>query len=126
MKINFKFINTGSSRLVFLIGKYAIKIPRCCVKPDNTFYGKLLGFLWGWEANRVEYKWSKSKTYDFLNPVKFSILGSIIIVFDRARVLTDIEFMDLNKDDFPFGKFEFKTDSFGFVNGVVKILDYGN
>lgn len=120
------FINTGSTRLVFLIGNWAIKIPRCFIKPDNSFYGSLLNFLWGWEANRTEYIWSKSNIYEFLNPVKLSLFGSMILVFERAQVLTDKEFMELNKADFQFEKYEFKTDSFGYVNGKIKILDYGN
>ena len=62
-----KIIKTGSTRLVILTDKYAIKIPRCCIKSDNSFYGKTIGFLEGWLANRYEYKWYKSNVFDFLS-----------------------------------------------------------
>ena len=121
-----KFINTGSTRLVFLVGKYAIKTPRCCIKPDNKFYGKLMGFLQGWIGNRSEYIWSKSKIYPFLNPVRLSLFGSLIIVMDRADIISDDEFLLLNKNDFDFYGFEFKADSFGKVNNTIKVIDYGS
>ena len=66
-----KLIKTGSTRLVILTDKYAIKIPRCCIKPDNSFYGKIIGFLEGWLANRYEYKWYKSDLFDFLCPIEY-------------------------------------------------------
>ena len=121
-----KFINKGSTRLVFLVGRYAVKTPRCCIKPDNSFYGKLLGFLQGWLGNRTEYIWSKSKIYPFLNPVRLSILGSLIIVMDRADEITEKEFHMLKEADFNFGGFEWKLDSFGKINNIVKVVDYGN
>lgn len=83
-KLNFKFIKSGSTRLVFLLGNYAVKIPRCFIKSDDSFYGNIHNFLNGWKANRTEYIWSKSNLYLFLNPVKRSLLFSIILIFDRA------------------------------------------
>lgn len=124
MTLRFKFINTGSTRLVFLLGSYAIKIPRCFVQPDNSFYGQLLGFLWGWEANRVEYVWSKSKIYNYLNPVRLSLFWSLIVIQDRVEEITIDEFINLPK--FNFGSYEHKIDSFGKVNNKIVIIDYGN
>lgn len=124
MSLKFKCINTGSTRLVFLIGSYAFKIPRCCVKLDNSFYGRLLGFLWGWESNRVEYVWSKSKIYDYLNPIRLSLLWSLIIVQDRVEEISREEFFNLTP--FEFGGYEHKIDSFGKLNNKIYIIDYGN
>ena len=123
--MNFKFIDTGSTRIVFLIGNHAVKIPRF-IKPDNSFYGKLLGFLWGWEANRTEYIWSKSNLYSFLNPVKLSLLFSLILIFDRTQELSENEFFNLNPEDYNFGSYEHKMDSFGKINSEIRIIDYGN
>lgn len=120
----FKLINTGSTRLVFLISNYAIKIPRCFVKPDNSFYGKLYGFLMGWLSNRHEYMWSKTGM-SFLLPVKLSIFGSLIIVMDRAEEITEEEFFSLSEEDFNFEAIEFKIDSFGKINNTIFALDYG-
>ena len=124
--INIKCISTGSTRIVFLIGKYAIKIPRVIVQPDNKFYGRLHEFICGWKANRTEYIWSKSNIYPFLNPVKISLLFSIILIFDRSEELSRDEFFNLNEEDYNFGGYEHKIDSFGKINSEIKIIDYGN
>jgi len=117
------FINSGSSRLVFLTENYAIKIPRCCVKPDNSFYGRVIGFLEGWKANRYEYIWSKAKIYDFLCEVEYSLLFSMIIIMKRAKPLDRDEFFKL--DTFNFGGYEHKLDSLGKINDKVVVIDYG-
>ena len=102
---NFKFINTGSTRLVFLIGQYAIKIPRCFTKVEDSFHGRL---------------------YDFLLPVKLSLLGSIIIIMKRAEPIVREEFLNLKEEDYNFRGYEFKEDSFGKINNKIFIVDYGN
>ena len=121
-----KLITKGSSRLVFLIGNYALKIPRVFVEADDKFYGKLYTFLKGWQSNRYEYLWSKSNLYDFLLPVKFSVFYSIIIIMDKATELTVDEFSMLDEADYNFKRFEFKLDSFGKLNNKNYIIDYGN
>jgi len=116
-----KFINTGATRLVFLTKNYAIKIPRVFIK-TNKFYGNIISFLEGWKANRYEYKWSKSKIFDFLAPIEYSILFSMVIVMKRAQPMTETEFNNLEK--FNFG-YEHKQDSIGFIDNKPVILDYG-
>ena len=122
----FKFVNTGSTRLVFLIGQHAIKIPRCCVKAEDYFHGRLYSFLKGWLSNRHEYNYSKANLYDFLLPIKFSLFGSMIIVMKRVEPITREEFLNLKEEDFNFGGYEFKEDSFGKINNKIFIIDYGN
>ena len=114
--------NKGSSRLVFLTKNYAIKVPRCCVKPDNGFYGKVIGFLEGWKANRYEYIWSKSKTFDFFCDVEYSFLFSIVIIMKRATPLDREQFLNLEKFNFAY---EHKDDSYGIIDGETVIVDYG-
>ena len=73
-----KFNNLGTTRVVFLIGKYAIKIPRCGIPPSNSFYGKFMDLLEGWKGNRNEYIWSNAKIYDYLCPVRLSLFFSFM------------------------------------------------
>jgi len=108
--------------LVFLIGNYAVKIPRCCIKPDNGFYGKVLGFLQGWEANRYEYIWSKSKIYNFFCEVEHSFLFSIIIIMKKAAPITREQFLELEQFNFDY---EHKEDSYGIVDNNIVVVDYG-
>jgi len=119
-----KFNNLGTTRVVFLIGKYAIKIPRCGIPPSNSFYGKFMDLLEGWKGNRNEYIWSNAKIYDYLCPVRLSLFFSFIIVMDRAKSLTYKEFKNLEK--FNFGGYEHKRDSYGKVNNKIIVVDYGN
>jgi hypothetical protein len=118
-----KLINSGSTRLVLLVGQYAIKIPRCCIKPDNKFYGKVIGLLEGWKANRYEYIWSKSNIHDFLCEVKYSFLFSLIIIMKKADKISRDEFFELKKFNFTY---EHKIDSYGKINNKIKVVDYGN
>lgn len=120
MLLNFKVVNTGSTRLVLLIGGYAIKIPR----GDDNSFGIFLGILRGWIGNRTEYMWSKQDLFPFLNRVVFSFLFSFIIVQRRVEMITEEEFFSLEKADYPFGGFEWKLDSFGKVNDKIVVIDY--
>lgn len=120
-----KILNNGSTRIVILVGKYAIKIPRFFIEPDNKFYGKLVNFLFGWVSNRKEYLLSKNQINDDLLPVKKSFLWSMIIIMDKAEPITREEFFNLNQEDFNFGH-EHKLDSYGKVNNKIYVIDYGN
>ncbi len=119
MKLN----NNGATRLVFLTENYAIKVPRCFIKPNNSFYGKVIGFLEGWVANRYEYKWSNANIHDFLCKVEYSFLFSIIIIMKRATPLSDDEFKTQEKLNFGY---EHKQDSYGKIKNKLVIIDYGN
>ena len=116
-----KLINTGASRIVILLGQYAVKIPRI-IKPRCHFYGKLITFLQGWKANRAEYLWSKENIFPFLCAVKWSFLFSIVIVMKKASPITQEEYNKLNM--FNFG-YEHKLDSYGKVKGKIVVVDYG-
>ena len=118
-------LQNGSTRLVFLTEKYAIKFPRCCVDSDDRFYGRVIGVLKGWMSNRIEYKWASNTTYyDYLCPLKYSFLFSFIIVMKRAVPLTREEFFSINVSDYRFPH-EHKQDSYGKVDGKIVIVDFG-
>lgn len=124
-----KIIKTGVTRLVFLVGSYAIKIPR--------FYS-YRHFLQGILANDQEAYWSSCfKHNEKLCPVLLTCPGRFFIVMPRVKVLTDAEldygfpdgvdsFLRIvpdNESRFPGEK---KSDSFGWLNGRLVIIDYGS
>lgn len=116
----------GSTRLVILCGRWAMKIPYS----KSGFYGYVHSVLCGWKANRDEYVWSKcnkeTQMYSFLCPVKYSFLFSMVIVMYRATPISCCNFKELDKQSFDFGGYEHKQDSFGKLNGEVVIVDYGD
>ena len=122
--------NEGASRLVWLTKSYAIKLPRCFIRPSNDFYGDLISFLDGWACNRREYKWSKwvqsdsDNDFKFLCKVKYSFLFSIIIIMEKATPLTEEEFSNIDYSSFSFG-FEHKLDSYGKIKNEIVVVDYG-
>lgn len=122
MILNFKVVNTGSTRLVLLIGGYAIKIPR----GDDNSFGIFLGILRGWIGNRTEYMYTKYNIYSFTNPILFSFLFSLVVVQKRTELITREEFFSLERDDYPFGGFEWKLDSFGKIDNKIVVIDYGS
>ena len=123
-KIYQKYIgrNHGISRDVFLIGKYAFKFAS-----PRYGYDK---FLQGLLANMQETTFSKAG-WPELCPVLVSVPGGFLNIMVRTRVMTDEEF-----DDFEFKGFierdgyivpvEAKSDSFGWLDGKVVAIDYGN
>lgn len=126
-----KLIKTGSTRRVLLVGKYAIKIP--------SFYS-YRHFLQGLLANEQESHWSIAfKWTKKLCPVLWHSWGYFMIVMPRVKVLTDQECREgkidqIKIDDFLIiekgedGVFpaEKKSDSFGWLNGKLVIIDYGS
>ena len=113
----------GCTRRVLLIGRYAIKVP--AMREWRLF---LLGLL----ANMQEAVFSKAG-WPELCPVLFAVPGGFLIVMRRARVLTDEEFhaLDLghtcwlDRGDYVIPA-ELKSDSFGYLDGRLVAVDYGN
>lgn len=123
---------TGCTRVVFLVGRWAFKVP-------NFFEWRL--FLKGLLANMMERLMWRNLSADFqglkcldgvpLCPVKFSLPGGWLVVMPRVRVLTDEEYeapvhVRLKKAQFV----EQKSLSFGwwFDGETERIyaIDYGN
>ena len=112
----------GITREVFLIGQYAVKIPKMT-------YG-WQKFLCGLLANMQEVTFSKAG-WPELCPVVFSIPGGWLIVMKRARPLTDQEWWGFDPNTFVEpGEYvvpaETKRDSFGILDGRIVAVDYGN
>lgn len=111
----------GVTRRVFLFGRRAFKIPT--MSEWRLF---LLGLL----ANMQEAKFSKCG-WPELCPVLWSLPGGFLVVMRRARVLTDEEFERIDLESFVQGDgyivpAEIKSDSFGWLDGRLVAVDYGN
>lgn len=111
----------GVTRKVFLVGSLAIKIPA-------TVEWRL--FLLGLLANMQEAKWSHTG-WPELCPVLWSVPGGFFLVMRRARVLTDEEFLVLDMERWVQQEnytvpAEIKSDSFGYLDGKLVAVDYGN
>lgn len=111
----------GVTRRVLLIWSWAIKVP---VMTQWRLF--LLGLL----ANMQEALWSKTG-WPELCPVIWSTPGGFLLIMRRARVLTDEEFLVLNLEQWVqrpnyLIPAEIKSDSFGYLDGRLVAVDYGN
>lgn len=111
-------IKRGATRTVFLLGGLAFKFP--------TFYS-WENFLYGLLGNMQETRFSQLG-WEQLCPVVFSINFGLLVVMKRAMLLTDIEFSNMNYNDFiKVGvPVENKQCSFGWLNGRIVAVDYGS
>lgn len=111
----------GSTRSVFLVGRFAIKIPRCW-----SWRTILTGLL----ANLQEAEWARTE-WASLCPVLYANCGGFFLVMKRARPLTDAEWAALDVDAFLSQEgcrlpVEAKRDSFGMLGERVVAVDYGS
>lgn len=128
----------GVTREVFLVGRYALKIPK-------LIYGWRL-FLQGLLCNMQEAQWGRSDMSEFC-PVVFYIPGGWLVVMRRAAPLTEDQWRAFMQDrvaanaiksydardqieSWTGGEYvvpaEIKQDSFGMLDGRVVVLDYGS
>jgi len=119
--VSIDIITRGITRIVILIGDYAIKMP--------NFLHDHHHFLVGCECNWKERKWTKSckhslDFYSKLSPTLFCSLFGLMSIQLRCkpldRSLTDKEvayFQDVTTD--------VKSDNFGYLNGLLVCFDYG-
>jgi hypothetical protein len=112
---------TGCTRVVLLIGRFAVKFP--CIDEWRRFLQGLL-------ANMNEVLWSRANLDGFA-PVLWSLPGGFCLVMKRAQILTDEEFLSLDfeawrdRGDYIIPA-EAKSNSLGWIDGKVVAIDYGN
>ena len=113
----------GTTRIVFLVGDYAFKLPR--PYPWRNF---LQGFL----ANMQEEEFSRMES-DHLCPIVFRIPGGALNVMPRARMMTIEEWADFDYDQWikEGGEniselIEGKRCSFGVLGDRIVAVDYGS
>ena len=116
----------GCTRVVLLTKNYAFKFP-------NFFNGWSL-FLQGLLANMQEAGWSrllyKKENSMGLCPVVFNLGGGFLIVMKKLETLTLEEWQDFDYEKFKMQRaaipVENKPDSFGWLDGEIVAVDYGN
>lgn len=118
-----KIDRTGCTRIVILTRRYAIKLPNCLDGWPRLFYQGLL-------ANLQEASFS-SAGWPELCPVVFALPWGFGVVMPRCQLLTDDEFLALGMPSWvECGDYvvpvEAKSNSFGWLNGRVVAIDYGN
>lgn len=114
----------GATRMVFLIGRYAVKVPFA-----YSWKHILLGLI----ANMQEVEFSRAG-WPELCPVVWSIPAGFLVVMRRAAPLTEEqwdEFLPNIKDGWLVGDdyyvpAESKINNFGLLNGRIVAIDYGN
>jgi len=112
---------TGCTRIVILFGNYAIKLP--CLDEWRLFLHGLL-------ANMQERRFSK-EGWPELCPVVFSAPGGWLLIMKRAKEMTNQEFETFDsrawsdRGDYII-PVEHKSNSFGWLNGEIVAIDYGN
>jgi hypothetical protein len=115
---------SGVMREVFLVGRWAVKVP----KLTRGWRQFLRGLL----ANMEERELSANQ-WPELCPVVFSVPCGWLIVMRRAAPLTDeflktfdmVEFV-LPEDGRTFPEIEMKGSSFGMLDGRIVVVDYGS
>ena len=113
-----KLVTSGHSRLVLLLGRWAIKFPRV------TSWS---GFLRGLLGNLTERSW---RYWPGVCPIVWAAPLGLMLVCQRARELTDEEWeAGVYKEvalSLGVAYIEDKRDSFGVLeSGEVVVVDYG-
>jgi hypothetical protein len=119
-----KRISSGVTRTVYLVGKYAIKVPSGRGHCLGGARGVLAGIAYGLLANQSECEW-----YDYqgwhggVAPVLHSWLGGFVNVYPRCQPLpshiTEDQLPELDPDPG-----DCKLDNFGLLDGRIVRLDY--
>ena len=118
-------IKKGTTRTVFLIGKYAIKIPRFWHKYNNHRW-KI--FLRGILANIDEdYWWKWSNKRDKLCPVLFKSPLGLFLIMSKATELSVEEYDNLDLDqEFSGLPLDSKIMNFGKIHNKIVLVDYAD
>lgn len=115
-------LKKGSTRWVFVVNNWAIKIPSCY---------NYESFLKGLLSNMQEVKFSKCiQMKERLCPIAFYLPLGLLVVMPRAigfkKEHMSIESLEYfrNNNGYPI-PVELKPDSFGYYEGRLVALDYG-
>lgn len=110
----------GCTRLVLLVGPWAVKVP-------NVLRG-WRDAVWGLLGNMQEAAFSAAG-WPELCPVLWRVPGGFLVVMPRARIMTDEEFAAFDAAAFCDARgvpAQNKPTSFGFLpDGRVVCVDYG-
>ena len=121
MPLGVRLIRVGSNRNVLLVGKRAIKFPKCW--PLRRIRKAL-------KANRLEASLYREQrhVYPELCPVLALSPFGVVLVMARARMMTADEYaVFVDSKDYPDRQaypYEEKPDEWGFVDGRRVVVDY--
>lgn len=114
------YIKFGTTRLVILVGKYAIKVPR-------PKWWK--SFLKGIIANLDESLWYKNSPLDWklkMAPVIGCYLKGFILIMRRAEPLTLEQYGSISIKDYYLIPMDNKIQNFGIYKGNIVLVDYAD
>ena len=107
----------GVYRRVFLIGRFAVKLPRL-----RHFLGGLCSNRWEREMWRT---WQPVFGWGTLCPVLFADPAGFMVVMPRAEQPVDAADVAALPDAYPGTTAELKPDDYGRLRGRVVAVDYG-
>lgn len=115
-------MNKGTTRVVYLIGKYAIKIPRV-----NRWKSFLRGLL----ANMDERMWYKNSPADWkekMCPSLKCLFGGLILISKKANSVNDFTWSKgiIKPEDFHPIPMDWKQQNFGWYKHNIVIIDYAD
>lgn len=116
------YIKKGQTRIVFVFKKNVFKIPNFI----NGYKFLLLGLL----ANLNEKQWNgyQEKLGKFIKklcPVVFSFPFGLFLIMKRATTISEEEFFVVPKNYFDGLPIDNHRENFGFYNGHLVLIDYG-
>ena len=114
---DWQIVRSGVTRTVLLLGRWAVKLP--------CLHFGWRNFLQGLLANIQEREFGAAG-WPELCPIVFSVPGGWLLVMPRARPMTAEEFGMLKLDAFTRVPVEAKPNSFGWLDGRIVAIDYGN
>ncbi len=125
-----KIIRYGCTRIVFLVGRFAIKVPQLWACDGKLSWSQ---FLHGLLANMQEVTFSRAR-WPELCPVKFHVPGGFLVIMPRCEVMPETEQAILAIQAVMTGAerkgyiipAEGKANSWGTLDGRMVALDYGN
>ena len=109
----------GTTRIVLLLGKYAIKFPAV-----NSWQNFLLGMVSNINESRLS-KVVQLPGFPRFCPVLFSFPGGLFNVMPRTKPIDRESFFNMDMSwCMENGPIENKLDSFGMLGGEVVAVDY--
>ena len=123
MKHFFELCDSGSSRMVFLVGKFAVKIPRIT---------SISEFVAGIIDNKTEFKTSKNIDKNIIPLIYFYFFG-VFVIHERANKIKNrgifiihlCEICSKQSEHRDFLMLDSKQDNFGIIGDRLVKVDYG-
>lgn len=113
-------VKFGTTRMVFLLGKYAIKIPKI-----NTWKFFIKGIL----ANLDEKMWYSHSPENWqkkMTPSLYCLFGGLILIAYKAKEITEEQYNQIDKKYYDPLPFDNKIENFGEFENRIVLVDYAD